>query len=75
VIGIVLARVEVPDDPPYVLTLDDLHHWHSDDAPEVASALTTLHANSWGEWNGAPGAWQAHDAARLLKGEVAYLAG
>jgi len=67
-----LAIVRVDDDPPYMLTLEDDRRWTSDEAPEIASLLTVLQADTYGEWNGQPGAYQADEAAKILGGEVLY---
>lgn len=62
-----LARVRVGD---HMLALMDDRKWRSRTLPNIAESLTYLHADTFGEENGEPGRWQAHDAARRLGGEV-----
>lgn len=70
-----IAQVRIPDDADsgYTMTLDDEGQWVSTEFPEMASAFNQLHADSFGEWNGSIGAWQAHDVAEKLLGEIIYL--
>lgn len=70
-----IAQVRVPDDADsgYTLTLDDEGRWVSTEFPEIADSFNRLHADSFGEWNGPAGTWQANDVASKLKGEVIYL--
>ncbi len=70
-----IAKVHVPDpaDSGYDLTLDDDGHWSSADFPEVADSFNALHADTFTEWNGPIGVWQAHDVASKLHGEIVYL--
>jgi hypothetical protein len=68
-----IARVDVPDKPPCTLILGEDRRWTSELAPHIASAFTLLHADTYGEWNGQPGHWQAHDDAKRLKDTVTYL--
>lgn len=68
-----IAKVRTDDDPPIELTLGDDYRWSSDDAPELAEALTLLHEGTFTPSNGEPGHWQAHDAAGKTGGTVTYL--
>ena len=70
-----IAQIHIPNetDDGYTMTLDDDGQWVSTEFPEVADAFNSIHAETFTEWNGPVGAWQAHDAAEKLHGEIVYL--
>jgi hypothetical protein len=55
----------------YLLTLTEAREWKSVQAPLLARRLNLVHAGTFTEWNGQPGAWQLQDAAKLTNGRVA----
>lgn len=68
-----IAKVLTDDDPPLELVLGDDCVWTCEECPELAGGLNILHAGTFGPASGTPGYRQAHDAARLTKGAIAYL--
>lgn len=70
-----IAQVLVDDEGEiFVFTLGDDRLWVCHEFPELADTLNLLHRETFGPWNGQPGAWQAHNAAELLHGKITFLA-
>jgi hypothetical protein len=68
-----IARVQISDFSPVTVTLNDDLTWECAQFTPIAETLNILHAGTFTEWNGAPGYWQAHDAAAKFGGHVDYL--
>jgi hypothetical protein len=69
-----IAKIHVPDDGEgYDLTLDDEGSWSCPEFSEIADSFNALHADTFTEWNGDFGVWQANDAAAKLGGTVVFL--